>query len=235
MALVDQPPLGRPQLDEPGPPGLDAGDGDSGGAGDPWWHQPWKLLVMGAALVFLGVSIGYAAFSRERVPAASSVDVGFLQDMRMHHDQAVAMSLLFREKPSGGQDDALRQIAGEVLLGQQLENGYMVRMLAGWGRSEANESGEAMRWMGMPVAVERMPGLASRDEMKQLQAATGPEADLLFASLLRTHHEGGVHMAGFAAERATTPEVRRLAASMVESQADEIRELDKALARLGGS
>jgi uncharacterized protein (DUF305 family) len=213
--------------DVPEPPTSATGSGD-----EPWWHSRWRLLVMGLALVFLGVAAGYAWFGRTDVPDRDSVDASFLQDMRYHHDQAVAMALMFREKPAEGQDPALRQVAGEVLLGQQLENGYMVRMLAGWGRSEANESGEALRWMGMPVALEHMPGLASREDMKRLQAATGREADVLFATLLRAHHEGGLHLAEEAARRAGTPEVRRLADGMHDAQRDEIGMLDQIIARL---
>jgi uncharacterized protein (DUF305 family) len=77
-----------------------------------------------------------------------------------------------------------------------------------------------------------MPGLASREDMKRLQAATGREADVLFATLLRAHHEGGLHLAEEAARRAGTPEVRRLADGMHDAQRDEIGMLDQIIARL---
>ena len=39
----------EPEVDEPAPPdGLsEGGGGDDGDPEQPWWHQPWKLLVLG--------------------------------------------------------------------------------------------------------------------------------------------------------------------------------------------
>src|SRR3954463_13691527 len=90
----------------------------------PWWHSPWRLIVLGLALMFLGGSIGYFVTKRsDAPPGAGSVDVGFLQDMRYHHDQATQMALTYLEKPAAQQDPQLRIMASEILLGQQLEAG----------------------------------------------------------------------------------------------------------------
>src|SRR5439155_4552396 len=107
----------------PSPPVEDADHGDDGDGGrDPWWHSPWRLLLLGVALVFLGVAIGVAVASRSSShPGAGTVDVGFLQDMRYHHDQATQISLAYLQKPAANQDPALRTIAAEILLEQQLE------------------------------------------------------------------------------------------------------------------
>src|SRR4051794_13927613 len=90
------------------PPPVDEDGGDEGrGDGDaaPWWHAPWRLLVMAGALLFLGGAIGYFVPTQApQSPGAASIDVGFLQDMRYHHDQAVQMSLTYLEKPAAGQD-----------------------------------------------------------------------------------------------------------------------------------
>jgi uncharacterized protein (DUF305 family) len=218
-----------PTVDQPIPPD----DGYSDDDGNPWWHSPWRLLVLGVALIFLGAAIGYVAFGRTSVPSESSVDVGFLQDMRYHHDQAVSMALLMRQKPAADQDPTLRAIAGEILLGQQLENGSMVQILADWGRPEANESGTGMAWMGLAVPIDRMPGMASADEMQQLAQAQGHDADVRFAKLMVAHHQGGIHMAEYAAQHAKDSRVRTLAAAMASSQTSEIGELNQALTRLG--
>jgi uncharacterized protein (DUF305 family) len=41
------------------------------------------------------------------------------------------------------------------------------------------------------------------------------------------HHEGGIEMAAFAAAEADDDEVRAMAASIVDSQGDEIAELER--------
>ena len=222
-------------VDRPVPP-IDEDDDDGGDDGAaPWWHSPWRLVVLGVALLFLGGSIGYFITQRsERHPGAGSVDVGFLQDMRYHHDQATQMSLAYLQKPAAEQDPALRTIAAEILLEQQLEAGAMVQLLHEYGQPEANESGTGMAWMSMPVPIAQMPGMATPENIAALKAASGRDADILFCKLMIAHHQGGLHMAEYAAGQAKESRVRDLATSMMKGQADEIVELQQIQARLGG-
>jgi len=218
-------------VDLPAPPRAD--DGGDGGR-DPWWHSAWKLAVMGVALVLLGLAAGYALFTRDDSPGAGSGDVGFLQDMRLHHDNAVAMALIYVEQPAEGQDAALRTIAGEILLGQQIENGVIVQLLRNYHQAEANQSGVTMAWMGTPTPAAKMPGIVDDDALRALQAARGKDADLIFTQLMIGHHQGGLHMADFAASQAHERDVRALASTMAHSQRDEIAELQRIAARLRG-
>src|SRR6478735_6299344 len=196
-------------VDLPGPSAdEDDGGGDDDGAA-PWWHSPWRLVVLGLALLFL----------------AGSVGVGFLQDMRYHHDQATQMSLAYLQKPAAEQDPVLRTIASEILLGQQLEAGAMVQLLHDYGQPDSNESGTAMAWMSMPLPIASMPGMATADELAKLKAASGVDADRLYAQLMLNHHLGGVHMAEFAADHASEHAVKVLAQSMVTGQQSDINEL----------
>jgi uncharacterized protein (DUF305 family) len=220
----------QPDIDQPLPPdlGTEAGDDGEGDGVAPWWHSPWKLLVMGLALAFLGAAGAYAVMARaDRPPHAGSVDVGFLQDMRLHHDNAVGLAYAYLSLPADGQDPTLRLVAGEILLGQQLENGRMVQMLRDWGQEEANTTGQVMGWMGMALPADRMPGLATRDQLESMVAEPGPDADRLFAELMIAHHEGGIHMAETAAAEAGEAKVRSLARSMAAAQQDELTQLTR--------
>ena len=227
----------EPDADLPAPPAEDVDDdGAGGGGGGPWWHSPWRLLVLGVALVFLGGAVGYALTTRsETTPGAGSVDVGFLQDMRYHHDQATQMSLTFLQKPAADQDPALRTIAAEILLEQQLEAGAMVQLLHEYGQPEANETGTGMAWMSMPVPIAQMPGMATTDQLNSLTTATGPAADRLFAQLMIDHHLGGIDMAEYAADHVKEKAVRVLAQSDVKSQQSDVAELRQILQRLPAS
>jgi uncharacterized protein (DUF305 family) len=226
MALVTE-----PAQDAPDPP--DAAAPDEGDEHGPWWHSPWRLLVLAAALMFLAGAATYAWNERQdRPPGEGSVDVGFLQDMRLHHDQAVQMAWIYTRKDPAQQDRLLTQIAGEIVLGQQFESGVMAQQLRSWGRYEANQTGTTMAWMGMPLPAERMVGMATQEQLVQLADTDGPAADRLFAQLMIAHHEGGVHMAEYAKGAAETDVVRTLARSMYEAQVSEIGELQRILARL---
>ncbi len=199
-----------------------------------WWSSPGRLITLAVALLFLGTTAGWAWSSRnDPTPAEASVDVGFLQDMRYHHDQAVQMALIYVQKGPAGLDPTAMTLAKEVLLGQQLENGLMVQMLRTWGRTEQNETGRAMGWMGMDTAVNQMAGIAAPPQITALRNASGKEADRRYLELMLAHHQGGVHMAEFAARRAETAPVRELANAMRTGQLGEIDELTKLQQKLG--
>jgi uncharacterized protein (DUF305 family) len=214
----------------PEPPGEEPGGGDEPEA--PWWHSRWRLAVLGLALVFLGGAAAAAYLSRSDAPGAASVDVGFLQDMRVHHGQAVALALAAVDRARDTHDPAVRRLAAQVLLDQQAEVGVMGAWLAGWGQPLESER-PAMAWMGM--GGHGMPGLVTDADLAQLSGATGRDADVFFLQLLRAHHEGGIHMARYAAAHAQTARVRSLAAGFVHAQDDELRQIATLLTRLGGT
>lgn len=195
----------------------------------PWYYSWWRVSAVAIAVTLLGVAA--VLIATDDRPGADSVDVGFLQDMRSHHDQAVLLSLTMLQTPDA--DPLLRTIAAEILLSQQQETGVMVEILRSFGAAEENSSEIAMDWMGEPVPLDRMPGMASEAELDQLEAATGAEADDLFARLMIAHHEGGIHMAEHAAEHGENERVRDAARAMARVQIEEADELRAIVARLG--
>ena len=189
---------------------------------------PGRLAVLLAAVAFLGGSIGYFVRDRES-QARSQADVGFLQDMIVHHDQAVQIArlALFRDLPVG-----VRSYADEIVLTQQFQSGEMSATLSRWNEPVEGD-GTAMDWMGMAVPSSQMPGLASTAELSRLDRSDGTEAGALFFAMMSRHHLGGVHMAEAAADRAKDPWVRQLATNLAQSQRFEIREYAAARQRLG--
>ncbi len=194
----------------------------------PWWHSPLNLALVLLTAVVLAAGIGYVVGNNRALEDPGPTDIGFLQDMRVHHEQAVQMSLVYLDRPDTA--PALQTTAREILVGQNLEIGRMIQLLRGFGASEVNETDVAMAWMGEPVALERMPGLATEDDIDALRRAVGAEADEVFVALMTAHHQGGVHMAEHAAEHAEVDEVRRMARAMAMVQAEEIEEMATLLA-----
>jgi uncharacterized protein (DUF305 family) len=215
---------------ENGDRATDAGDDDAGAEADLARRLGWaKQAILAAALVFVGIAIGLVV-ARDRPPGEGSVDVGFLQDMLTHHDQALGVATLV---VANGEDPNVRSYAREILVFQGYEIGVMTQMLDGWGYSRNDRSDEAMAWMGMPVPVEQMPGLLTDEQLDQLQAASGAELDALFLDLMADHHRGGLHMAEYAASNAGDEDVMELAARIARNQAGEINEY-RALAERNG-
>jgi uncharacterized protein (DUF305 family) len=185
------------------------------------------------AVAFLVGALGYLVGVRttDTGPPGNEVDVGFLEDMTSHHDQAVQLALI---ELARGSDRTAREFAQEVILFQRYELGRFRNFQEerGVGNPEYSLDRETMAWMGMPTPLADMPGMASVEEIAALEAAEGIEADRLFLALMRDHHLGGVHMAEYAADHAADPAIREMAEVMARNQLLEVNEYDDLLRRL---
>lgn len=192
-----------------------------------------RRLVIAAAAVAVVVLMAGAYIVGDRTgrdgdPGEDSVDVGFARDMGTHHAQAVQLANLLRDRTG---DEAMRLLATDIALTQQSQIGQMRGWLDTWGRPPTSVE-PPMRWMDHP-AGEPMPGLASDEEIAELTASEGADAEVLFLQLMIRHHEGGLHMARVAAEDAEQPYVRALATGVVESQTADIANMTDLLAARG--
>jgi uncharacterized protein (DUF305 family) len=210
------------------------GGSDDGGEDDEsdvvvlsWWQNPINIITMLVGTALIAGMIGWLIADTAAEPDANDVDVGFLQDMRDHHDQAIQMSLIYLTRPDTA--PGLRTVARNVLVGQAVDSGRMIQLLRDLDAPEAADSEEAMAWMGMPTPRDQMLGMATEEQLEELGAASDADADRLFVELMSAHHQGGIHMAEFAATEAANEEVREMAASMADSQAEEIIELQREL------
>lgn len=190
-----------------------------------------RALVLALAVGFLGFAVTTFA-QRDRQTAADSVDVGFLQDMHVHHDQALVMAQL---QLVDGEDPEIQKLAREILITQSWEMGRMDQMLSdrGYSSAERTDPDQAMAWMDMAVPLEAMPGLVGEEGIERLTEAEGAASDALFLELMAEHHLGAVHMAEDAAESAESREIREFASLMAHNQAQEINEFVLFSDRLG--
>ncbi|GAB2886744.1 DUF305 domain-containing protein [Streptomyces mayteni] len=201
----------------------------------------WLIAASGSIAVVAALLIGLTALapadSAAAAPAEESADVGFARDMSVHHQQAVEMSFVIRDRTD---DEDVRRLAYDIINTQANQRGMMLGWLEVWGRNKS--SGEPpMSWMegdahgGHEAAGDGalMPGMATDEELAELSAAEGEEAEIRYLQLMTVHHQGGVVMAQAAAEQAGTDEIEHLAAGMVEAQESEIRLMADMLADRG--
>ena len=189
----------------------------------PWWQSKLNLGVVAVAIALLCGALGWLVGNNRAIPDPNSTDIGFLQDMRTHHEQAVNLGFYYLSLE--GTNANLRVIAREIVFDQGIDIGRMIQLLRQFGATETNESDVAMSWMHEPTPVDRMPGLASDADIDRLLASSGAAADKLFVDLMVVHHEGGLHMAQYALDHANQIEVRRFAYAMITGQTDEINEM----------
>jgi uncharacterized protein (DUF305 family) len=209
------------------------------------------LVIVAATLVVLlvgaagGMLITLNRVEENPFPSADSVDVGFAQDMRVHHLQAVTMAGIARDKTT---DKDIQGLAFDIESTQLGQLSAMGGWLTVWGQPELLPPGTPyMRWMsgaggggghqhgGGPDGVTTMPGMASSAELNELRSASGKQLDVLFLQLMLRHHQGGYAMAEYAAKHASVGYVRNMAQKIMESQSAESRLMEAFLTERGGT
>jgi uncharacterized protein (DUF305 family) len=199
------------------------------------------LLVGAAAGMLITTARGGG---EDAAPGPDSIDVGFAQDMRVHHLQAVTMAGIERDNST---DPLLTNFAFDVESTQLAQSSEMAGWLTVWGQPQLPDPGTPyMTWMSGGThahsdggggtatgAVRRMPGMATSDELDKLRKLRGKELDVFFLQLMLRHHEGGLEMAQYAADHASKGYVRNLANKIVSSQANESAMMKDLLAERG--
>ena len=199
----------------------------------PWWMNPLNIILLVVAGIVLSGAIAFTVGESRGRGAHNGSDIGFLQDMRLHHEQAVVMSLVYIDASSAGTPEGLtsrgilRLIAREIIIAQSSESGRMVQLLRQFKASETNETDQVMGWMNEPLPLAQMPGYATDAQLQQLRNTRGKEVDTLFAQLMIAHHNGGIHMAEHAGMHGKNSEVTALAKVMASAQKFEVKELTR--------
>jgi uncharacterized protein (DUF305 family) len=214
-----------------------------------------RIVVIGAAtlaVLLLGATVGLLlsqTLTDEPVaaPGTGSVEVGFAQDMSVHHLQAVTMANWERDHTT---DPEVKQLAFDIASTQTEQVGRMKGWLMLWNQPEQT-SGAYMTWMSVPdahgatgmsmtmtnnsatAAGALMPGMATDQELATMRSLSGKALDIDFLQLMLRHHQGGTGMAQYANEHSNVLAVKQLTASMLTSQGAEIDQMTKMLATRG--
>ncbi|MFI2348840.1 DUF305 domain-containing protein [Streptomyces sp. NPDC019443] len=190
------------------------------------------LLFAGAATV-ASAGGGEDARSRPPIPTATSADAGFARDMAVHHQQAVEMSFIVRDRT---QDDEVRRLAYDIANTQANQRGMMLGWLDLWGLPKVSADSEPMAWTqndehgahsghsGGHQAKDGslMPGMATNADLARLGKASGKQAEIEYLQLMISHHNGGITMAEGCVKLCTVDTERSLAQGMVDAQRSEV-------------
>lgn len=245
-ALADPVESDETALDDAEPDATGAGGAEGGRRYSVTTRLIVAAILAGALLLVIGFGAG--RFSADRFgeadasPGTLSAEAGFARDMQVHHQQAVQLSVLVRDR---SQNEEVRQLALDIATSQGQQAGQMYAWLASWGLPQASP-GERMAWMSLPtlsgdaghghadtgMSGGAMPGLASEADIERLEAASGTDADRIFLELMIAHHRGGVEMAEAVLDRTTNALVTPMARNVVLVQQSEIDYMESLLAAL---
>jgi uncharacterized protein (DUF305 family) len=163
----------------------------------------------------------------------TAADAEFMSHMIGHHAQAIAMS---RWAPTHNAGPAVQRLADRIINAQQDE----IATMQNWLRDrlqpipEATPGGMKMTMNGMEHMM-LMPGMLTEEQMKQLDAARGPDFDRLFLTDMIQHHRGAVSMVKdlFGTYGAGQDEtVFKFASDVNVDQSTEIVRMEKMLAAI---
>lgn len=166
------------------------------------------------------------------------VNIGFAQDMSLHHEQALYMARLALVHGT----PRVRAMAEGIVNQQLKEIGYMQGWLLLWDAPSASDSDD-MRWMRQAYTAARthdpvyeqfiesclkgegMPGMARPHELEDLAALREDAFDSAFLAMMIRHHQGALVMARFAAEYAESAAVQGFARTMAAEQRREMGQM----------
>ncbi|MFF7351137.1 MULTISPECIES: DUF305 domain-containing protein [Streptomyces] len=182
-----------------------------------------------AAALFASGAITYAVAEDSggpapRTPGPESADAGFARDMAVHHQQAVEMSYIVRDRTK---DEDVRRLAYDIAQTQANQRGMLLGWLDLWGLPKVSAE-PPMTWMGMGGMASGkdgalMPGMATNTDLRKLQSLSGKQAEILYLQLMTAHHKGGIHMAEGCVTKCTVGVEKRLAQGMVDAQQSELQ------------
>jgi uncharacterized protein (DUF305 family) len=156
-------------------------------------------------------------------PDHNAADVSFVQRMIVHHEQALAMTSLVADRT---ERDDLPLLAERITVSQEDE----IERLSMWltDRDEATpDDGDHQGHAGMP-------GMATPEQLTELEQARGPAFEGLFLDLMIVHHQGALTMVAdlYAAGGGLEPDADRFAREIEADQATEIGRLQELLEKL---
>lgn len=181
-------------------------------------------------------------------PEPNAADVFFVKSMVVHHAQALQ---LVDAAEDGLSDPQVRAIAERIRAAQAPELTVMVAWLTQADElvpPEAVDAGIDVEGLGGEVGArprteghdhggtgeEGMAGMATPEQVQELDAAEGAAADRLFLELMTAHHEGALEMVTEHGARGIDPRARELSDEMFVEQTAEIGRMAELLDRLAG-
>jgi uncharacterized protein (DUF305 family) len=186
------------------------------------WAATTALSI---TVILSGCSDGSAgsAGSSGDSPTFNEADVKFAQTMIPHHEQSIEMTDMILGKT--GVSSEVTQLAQAISETQRPQMETLSDFLAAWNQplipdhaSEAHED----HW-----AAE---GVLTPEEMQEIGAADGSEAQKLFLQGMIQHHEGAVTMVQDEIDNGENPDAVQLAQTIMTGQTSEIETMKDLLA-----
>lgn len=157
-------------------------------------------------------------------------DVRFMQDMVVHHAQAIVMVSLVQDRLV---DTRVKALAARIADEQRPEIGAMAKWLQDHGQDVPPQAKDPQYGAGADHAHDGMPGMATQAQLAQLAKASGTEADRMWLRLMTAHHQGALAMVVQQHRDGTDDVVTQMGDEIHVTQSVQIGAMREMLDRLG--
>lgn len=188
-----------------------------------------RTLIRGFAVVAIALLLGACGNDDPTVGSGSTeagafneADVTFLQDMVVHHRQAIEMAEMVETRTDRPE---LNELANNVITSQTAEIDEIEGLLGEAGAEMPDDMG------GMDMGGSEM-GM-SQEEMDNLAAVEGEEFDKMFSEMMIRHHGEAIQMANDVLDEGENEDVAALAQGIIDEQQKEIDDLTSWLEEWG--
>ncbi|OZC42409.1 DUF305 domain-containing protein [Rhodococcus sp. RS1C4] len=152
----------------------------------------------------------------------NDADVMFAQMMYPHHAQAVEMA----DMANGRTDNPdVLSLASAIAGAQQPEMDQMTAWLTEWGQPMPDMDMSDMGGMDHSSGS----GMMTAQDMDALMAASGPEFDRQWLTMMIAHHTGAIEMANTEIADGSNPDALEMARAIVATQQQEIDTMQRLL------
>jgi uncharacterized protein (DUF305 family) len=165
------------------------------------------LAVIALAVFATGCGDDHSRSSAQ----ANATDAAFITDMTAHHQGAIEMAEVARER---AEHPEIRELADSIISAQEAEISVMQtigRDTHGMGMHEGDHMGMSRSQMGMGM------------DMPMLRRAR--PFDRAFIDMMIPHHQGAIAMAEQLLDEGEQPALRQMAEDIISAQSEEIAEM----------
>lgn len=164
-----------------------------------------------------------STMSMDLGPADEQFDLRFIDAMIPHHRGAIQMAEEAQQKSSRPE---IQQLAANIIEAQSREENELLRV---WRQAwYPNASDQAVMYsaeMGhtMPMTEEMRSSMMMEGDL----GAADDQFDLRFINAMIPHHQGAIDMAQQALEKSNRSEIKELAQNIIDSQQQEIDQMEQ--------